>query len=171
MTQPQARVVKPRSRTRLIPPSSRAWGPTPASRNSANPRDAHSTAEQTPYRREVQLRVRLPPFYQGDRPVNPLRIEPTRLAVPTIGFDLRQLGVWEARDNVITVIAVLNRIDAAIQLEENSWLAPQQPARIAEARSPEGVVGTAAIVESLTRGAWLSRRRSDPRPSRAPSGR
>lgn len=34
MTQPQARVVKPRSRTRLIPPSSRAWGPTPASRMS-----------------------------------------------------------------------------------------------------------------------------------------
>ena len=34
MTQPQARVVKPRSRTRLIPPSSRTRGPTPASRMS-----------------------------------------------------------------------------------------------------------------------------------------
>jgi hypothetical protein len=39
--------------------------------------------------------------YQCDRPVNAARIEPTRRPVPTIGFDLRRLGVWEARDNAI----------------------------------------------------------------------
>jgi hypothetical protein len=95
MTQPQARVVKPRSRTRLIPPSSRTVGPNPRIENVADPRDARTTDEQTSYRRCAHLRSCLHMFYQCDSRVDGERLEPTRRSLPTIGFDLRRIGVWE----------------------------------------------------------------------------
>jgi hypothetical protein len=133
--------VKPRSRTRLIPPSSRTVGHNPRIENVADPRDAPITAEQTSYRSYAPLDVRFHLFYQCDLLDEAASIEPTRRSLPTIGFDLRRLGVWQ-REIARSLCWIESK--PPIQLDANRWLALQQSVRIVEARSPQSVVETMA---------------------------
>jgi hypothetical protein len=136
MTQPQARVVKPRRRTRLIPtlfPNRGAQPPHRECRRSARP---PLTVEQISYRRCVQRSVHLCLFYQCNPHVEAAHNEPTRPSLPTIGFGLQRLGVCERE----TSAPSLCRIEpAATQLEDKQLAAIQEPVRGVEACEPQSV--------------------------------
>lgn len=71
-------------------------GPNPRVENVADLRDARLTAEQISYRREGGSLFLCLRFVSANPAVTAARVEPTWRSLPTVGFDLRQLGVWES---------------------------------------------------------------------------
>ncbi len=130
MTQPQASVVKPRSRTRLIPPSSRTWGPIPASSGRQSARRSYNYGAKFVPPPELEFRIRLPPFIRQSAQFASVRMKRMKRLVPTFGFDLRSVGDLEARDNAI---AVLDRIEAARSMTTAGWRCSAQCASLTPA--------------------------------------